>query len=157
MRFKRIQQEGADRIKELTEDAELLDLHRSVAASQYVMEEHAPVMPSADEIDARARDRFNLDTDAEPSQAQREIVQTELALIAQRMIRSHSQLQRDAARQQAEADLLIESALPIMRKFSEDIMRIVDDLCGPEISAQVRARFVGLQQSAVGELTEAAG
>lgn len=152
MRFRRLQQEGAARIAELTEDPELADITRTLAASQFVVEQHAPVMPSEAEVRAWAMRMYSTDA---PSAGQVEAARTELGVIAIKMFERHVRIQQRASRQQVEADMLMQVAMPVMRQFAEDLMAIIDDEIDAAAAARIRERFGAASAVAVGRLAEA--
>lgn len=151
VRFKMLAKEGAERLAELQADQEILDLLRMVAASQYVLEGHAPIDPTEEMVKAYAKARVS--GGMEPTEAEKDAARLLLAESALRMIESHGKLQAAAHKQQAEADLVLEVVAPVMRSFAERILAIVEDEVGKPVADRVRLRFGEAQAAAVGQLT----
>lgn len=144
MRHRGLTKEAADRLDELMLDPDLLDMRRTVASSQLIVEQ-VPILPPDDLVDELAR-RIAIEHGRNPdtgvTDAHRDEARRRLAAANVKILERHGKLQGVARRQTVEADLLLAKALPVMQQFAESLVAIVRPYLTPAELAQVQRDMV---------------
>jgi hypothetical protein len=143
MRHRGLTQEAAERLDELMQDPDLLDMRRTVASSQLVVEQ-VPILPPDELVDELAR-RIAVEHGRAPegvTDAHRDEARRRLAAANVKILERHGKLQGVARRQTVEADLLLAKALPVMQQFAESLVAIVRPYLTPQELAQVQRDMV---------------
>lgn len=157
MRLKSIvNQQQADRLTELEDDPRLLDMGRTVAVSQHILEEYLPAL--TDEAVEQLWKRKNPpppfwdpETMGEWGPSAGELLETKAGLVAQCMksVSLHGNLQAQARRTLATEQLMAMAVLPVLTRLGADFMSVVADIVTPEQLERIRVAVTAKSNRAI--------
>jgi len=170
--FKKLQAEGAEEIRRLSEDPDLLDMQTTVAASHYLML-HLPIDPPEDlvrrmaEYSLARRLGAKKDDKKEGEEGQREeeeltpadleMARMRLRELAARELREHGKLQVSALKQKTDAELLMQGAIPVLEEYNDTVARLVARYLEPEERLEFVNLLRGHLEAAIGRLKRLKG
>lgn len=142
MRLKAIvEQTQADRLTELTEDPRLLDMSRTIATSQFLLEEYLPAL--TDEAIRELWKRRNppppgWDMEWEPGAG--ELLELKASLVAStiKALAAHGSMQAQARRTLAQEQLVAAVVVPILTRLGSEFMEVVAGVVTPEQLERIR-------------------
>lgn len=136
-RIKRmLSQEGIDRIEELAQSPEILNMARTVAASQFLIEENVPMQLTDDEVAAWVKLEMGLTR--EPTEAEVMAGRLQIMDRAQRALMGHSKMQADAKRALTQEQLLAVLVVPILSQLGSQFMKVVERHVDPDTLLAIR-------------------
>lgn len=147
MRLKSIvQQEAADRLTELVEDPRLLDMSRTIATSQLILEEYLPALTD-EALTELWRNKnppppgWDEDRNGEWGPNPGDVLELKAALVASsiKALAAHGNLQASARRTLATEQLITALVVPILTRLGSEFMEVVAANVAPEQLDRIRA------------------
>lgn len=138
---KTMTEQGVERIEELATSPAVLDIQRTAAVSQFLLEQHVSLEPTEDEIKALAVLKFRLADKVEPTDAQCQAVRYELLETIQKALDQHVSIQDRAKRQLTQEALIGLLVVPILATLGSEVMKVilrhVDTATAEKIQAEI--------------------
>ncbi len=163
--FQQLTEEGQAVITELLEDPDLLNPKTSVAANHYLMLQ-LPLDPPEELVRSMAMNELRRRlsgvegltvADLEPSEADMEVARMRLRVTAAKEIREHGKLQIQALKQKADAELLLQGAMPVLEEYNDQIARLMAKYLPAEKRIAFAADLRSHLEAAIGRLKRLKG
>lgn len=136
---KALSEQGVERIEELSNSPQVLDLQRTVALSQFAMEQHLDFAPTDEEIEALAKMRLKLERAPTPAECQ--AVRLDLLATLHKAIDTHAGIQEKAKKDLSREALLGLLVVPILATLATETMKVilrhVDKATAEKIQAEI--------------------
>jgi hypothetical protein len=142
-----ITQMGVDRLEELARSPEVLNIARTTAASQYLLEEHLVLDPTDGELDAMVRKFYGLERDAEVTEEERNAMRMEHLRNVQKAIETHAAIQERAKRALTQEAMLSILVVPLMSQLAEDFMRVLKRRLSPDVLVLVQSDIAEVRRT----------
>jgi hypothetical protein len=140
---------GADRVAELVDDPRLLDLARTIATSQWILEEHLPALSDEALLELwRRRNPVPPGVDPKDHQPSAgELLELKTALVASSItaLAKHGSMQVAARRTLATEQLVASLVQPILVRLGQELMEVVARVVTPAQLEEIR-RGISLKQ-----------
>jgi hypothetical protein len=144
-----VEQEHADRVAELVDDPRLLDLARTIATSQWILEEHLPALSDEALLELwRRRNPVPPGVDPKDHQPSAgELLELKTALVASSItaLAKHGSMQVAARRTLATEQLVASLVQPILVRLGQELMEVVARVVTPAQLEEIR-RGISLKQ-----------
>jgi hypothetical protein len=142
---KALSEQGVERIEELASSPAVLDLQRTAAVSQFLIEQHVNLEPNDEEIKALAKMRLKLERD--PTDAECQAVRYDLLGTIQKALDVHTSIQDRAKRALSQEALMGLLVVPILASLATETMKVILRHVDATTAAKIQAEITDVRRS----------